>query len=268
MSRLVNIMFKLTPFPSYLIVVAILGSIACSCKSTKVTSGYFETLKKDTSISRYISPDLETKIQAGDVLGILFKSLNIEENARYNSGAGINITGTNLPAYPVDADGNIKVNRLGTVKVAGMTRRELARKLETDILLYLKDPIAEISFLNHKITVIGSIVRPQVLNLVEEKITLLDAIALSGDLTPGARKEDIMIIRNSNDQKIIKHINLSEHSIFNSPWYYLQAEDIVYVPTDYSKEEKEERRRRLQTNLSLAASGLSLLIIIIDRLTR
>jgi polysaccharide export outer membrane protein len=121
-----------------------------------------------------------------------------------------------------------------------------------------------VQYLNRKITVLGEVQKPQVLNLPDEQMSLLDAIAYSGDVKEKANRADIMIIRENGTEKKIKHINLEDHSLFSSPWYYLQANDIVYVMADSKKRDDDERRRMLQTTFSLAASGVSLILIIIN----
>ena len=102
----------------------------------------------------------------------------------------------------------------------------------------------------------------------DEQLTLLDALVLSGDLKEKANKTDIMIIRESGTEKKIKHINLEDHSFLSSPWYYMQPNDIVYVMADKGVSEKEERRRTLQTTLSLVASGVSLIVIILNSILK
>jgi polysaccharide export outer membrane protein len=132
----------------------------------------------------------------------------------------------------------------------------------------LREPVVNVQYLNRKITVLGEVQRPQVINLADERISLIDALVVSGDLNEKANRKDIMIIRDSSSVKKVKHINLEDHSVFSSPWYYLQANDIVYVMTDKRNIDKEDRRRSLQTSLSLIASGISLIVIIINALTR
>ena len=242
-------------------------AILSSCATTN-NSYYFKTLKKATTISGFISNDLESKIRKGDNLGIIINSLSVEENAKFNS-AGLLITekGT-LPGYLVKPDGTIRLYRFGNVKVEGLTRRELADKMQADLLPYLKEPIVNVTYLNHKVTVMGEVASPQVLNMPEEQMSLLDAIVLSGDVKESARRDDILVIRENGTQKQVKHINLENHSILTSPWYYVQPNDIVYVMPDINKTNTEEKRRRVQNTLSLAASGISLLIIILNRVVK
>jgi polysaccharide export outer membrane protein len=241
----------------------ICGLLSCS---TPKSTQYFETIKKDTTISGFVSNDMESKIRRGDNLGITISSLSPEENAKHNS-AGLIVTerGT-VPTYMVQPDGTIKLYRFGNVMVEGMTRRELGDKLQKDLLPFLKEPIVNVTYLNHKVTILGEVGTPQVINMQSEQMSVLEAISISGDMRENARKDRVMIIRETPNEKKINYINLQDHSIFTSPWYYLQPNDVVVVYPDTSKTDTEEKRRRLQTTLSLVASGLSLLIIILDRI--
>jgi len=83
-----------------------------------------------------------------------------------------------------------------------------------------------------------------------------------------ARRNDIMIIRETGNEKKVKHVNLEDHSIFTSPWYYVQPNDIVIVSPDFEKRDKEAKRARFQTNFGIIVSTVSLVIIILDRIFR
>jgi polysaccharide export outer membrane protein len=240
---------------------------ATSCATSK-NSYYFKTLDKDTTIKGFIAGDYQSRIRSGDNLGITITSLSPEENLKFNS-AGLIVTekGT-VPAYIVHPDGTIKLYRFGDVKVTGLTRRELADKLINDLKPYLKEPIVNVTYLNHRVTVMGEVANPQVINMQEEQMSLLDAIVMSGDLRENAKRNDILVIRQNGNEKKVKHVNLEDHSIFSSPWYYVQPDDIVYVMPDTERTATEEKRRNLQTTLSLVASAASLLIIIVDRIVR
>ena len=102
----------------------------------------------------------------------------------------------------------------------------------------------------------------------EEQISLIDAIVLSGDVTPNAKRNDITVIREEGNTKKVKHVNLEDHSLFSSPWYYVKPNDIIFVPTDSDKYVKEEKRKKIQTTISLAASLASLFIIILNRVIK
>jgi polysaccharide export outer membrane protein len=241
-----------------------------SCATIK-NSRYFSTLTRDTTIRGFVSNDFESKIQKKDILAISISSLSKEMDAQFNEAAASsgNITNTQAaPGYFVNEKGNILVHHLGVIHVEGLTRRELQEKLQKDLVPYMKEPIASVEYLNHKVTVMGEVEKPQVLNMPNDQMSLIDVIVSSGDMTESANKADILIIRETGNEKQIKHINLENHSIFSSSWYYMQPNDIVYVQSDKMKSDKEEKRRALQTTLSLIVSGVSLLFIIINSLTR
>ncbi|HRO16588.1 MAG TPA: polysaccharide biosynthesis/export family protein [Ferruginibacter sp.] len=246
-------------------VIVLLSTTACRTPK-QLTS--FSQVQNDTTISKYVSENLETKIRKGDNLGISINSLSMEENARFNSniikgiGEDANVV---VPGYQVSVDGTIKMYRLGEIKVEGYTRKELAAYLQKELAAYLREPLVSVSYLNRKVTIMGGVSNPQVLNISGEQITIFDALATAGDITEKGRVDNVLIIRDNDSSKEFKRIDLQNHSIFNSPWYYLKANDIVYVTPDFSRVEREEKRRKLQMTLSLVASGASLLFLLLNR---
>lgn len=248
------------------IVVLILTVIAfTSCAPTK-TAYYFRTLQKDTTLSGLVNKELDSKIIAGDKLRISINSLNKQEDELYSlkSEAGI----TAQTGYDVSREGTILVHKIGQVHAAGLTRKELAMFLQKELTPYLKDPIVSVEYLNHKVTVTGEVEHPQVINLADEQISLIDALVISGDVKQTARRDHIMVIREEANQKKVKILNLEDHSIFSSPWYYLKPNDIVYVIPDEAKRQREEKRARFQSTFAIAVSTVSLLVIILDRIFR
>ncbi len=257
-----------TPLYISFIFIALTIFLLPSCKITR-QSQYFEILqKKDTTLTNVVTNNFESKIIVGDRLAISVSSLSLQEDALFNGNTGstsATATGATGGGYTVQEDGTIYLHRLGKTQVAGLTRRELAHQIEQKLLLYLKEPIVQVNFLNHRITVIGEVGKPQILQMPEEQISLLDALILSGNPLPEAQKSNITIIRENGNTKQVKHANMEDISIFSSPWYYVKPNDIVLVSSDADKYAKAERRKELQTTLSLAASGISLLIIILTQ---
>ena len=241
--------------------------IMVSCKVTQPSS-YFSNLKKDTILAGAVTSDFELKIMKGDRLSIAVSSLSTVEDAFFNSAGSVGGGTAKSGGYVVQQDGTVLLHRLGTVSAAGITRKELSRKLEDNLLSYMKEPIVQVNFLNHKVTVMGEVRTPQVLSMPDEPLSIIDALLLSGDLTEKGKRTDIAIIREEGADKKVKHVNLENNSIFSSPLYYLQPNDIVLVSANNEKFIKEENRRKLQTSLSLVASGISFLIIILDRVLK
>ena len=265
------------PKSSRLNIVVALGILLTtalsSCTPTK-NSYYFKTLPNDTNIPGTMAKGPELQIKKNDVLSIVVSSLNPAEDAVYNSAAGVSgnigvISGTNPTGsgYVVDANGNIQFHRLGIIHAEGMTRRELKNKIQRDILPYLKDPIVNVLFVNHNVTVFGEVGKSQVLSMPEEQLSIIDVIATSGDLSMSARKDNILIIRETSNGKQFKRVNMENHSIFTSEWYYLQPGDVVYVEPNDKRVNEENRNRRQQT-LSVVVTSVSFALLILDRIFR
>ncbi|MFT3908115.1 MAG: polysaccharide biosynthesis/export family protein [Ferruginibacter sp.] len=253
-----------------LLAIIFLGlAVMSSCRISR-SATYFKTLVKDTTLTGFISNDFESKIQKKDVLGITVSSMSKEMDEKFNAAALVvnQSAQSALPGYLVNEQGSITVHFLGAIPAEGLTRKELKEKLEKSLLPYLKDPIITVQYLNHKVTVLGEVTKPQVLNMPEEQLSLIDVIVSSGDVKEQADRKKIMIVRESKNEKIVKYVNLEDNSIFSSPWYYIQPNDIVYVMPDNKRYVKEEKRKRIQTTLSLVASLASLAITIVNYILR
>jgi polysaccharide export outer membrane protein len=118
---------------------------------------------------------------------------------------------------------------------------------------------------NYKVTVLGEVNKPSVIPVPNEKITLLEAIGFAGDLTLFAKRDNVLLIREEQGKKTIKRLNLSSSEIFNSPYYYLKSDDVVYVEANKAKVASTSSTRLW---LPVLFSGLSLTAIVIDRITR
>jgi polysaccharide export outer membrane protein len=215
-------------------------------------------------------------IQTNDLLNITVTSLNPEASMVFNSPnitmpVTSSSTGTTptsgygtpqLMGYLVSTDGTIKFPVIGSVKVAGLTKRQLENLLADTLSArkLLVDPIVTARFLNFRVTVLGEVGRPTTLNVANERISILEALGLAGDLTIYARRDNVVLIREEGDKKIIKRINLNNNDILYSPYYYLKTNDIVYVEP---RKEKIQSTSRTQQLLPIILSAASLLAIIV-----
>lgn len=235
----------------------ILLTLLSSCSTSKKTT-YFQDIPNDTTLANLVSKDFEPKIQKGDLLGITVSSLSPENTAIYN--APQNAEGP-LTGYLVDKEGNIEFIKLGAIHVDGMTRKELKAKLEKDLTSYLAQPVVAIGFLNRHVTLMGA-VSPQVLPMPADNMTLLDALAASGDIGEKGRADNVLVIREKDSSKEFKRLNLTDESVFYSPYFYLKPNDIVYVEPVKKKQDNTLRV------VSYITSGLSIVIFIIDRILK
>lgn len=230
-----------------------------SCLISK-PGNYFKNITRDTIISNTSNIPAELQIKTKDILSISISSINKLEDELYNSASSLGM-GT-VAGYQVTQEGYVHIHKLGKIKVAGLTRKQLKAMLEKDLEPYLKDAIVEIGFANHYITVLGEIGKQQVLSIPQEHISIVDVLAQSGGISPVTKLSSVMIIRERADVKEFKHVNLEDHSIFTSPYYYLQPNDVVVLNQDEKIVKQQLRRERYQQYSSIVFQTLSVAIII------
>lgn len=236
-----------------------------SCGDPKHVT-YFPGIK-DGSIQSN-TPFPESVIQKNDLLSISVSSLNADATAVFNpGGAGAGAAaGAGAVAQPVgylvNSEGNIQFPILGSIKAEGLTKNQLKDKISKQLIdnKLLLDPIVTIRYLNFRVTVLGEVNHPTVVSVPNEKISLLEALGLAGDMTIYAKRDNVLVIRETNDQKILKRINLNSDEIFTSPYYYLQSNDIVYVEPNHTKVNSTSTSMQWAP---LVFSSLSLILIAI-----
>jgi polysaccharide export outer membrane protein len=241
-----------------------------SCVNTK-KAVYFSD-QRNGSFDAPAVPKLV--IQTNDLLNISVSSLNPEASAVFNqpnnnnsNGSATSATTTTATGFLVDGDGNIQYPFLGVIKAAGLTKDELKDKITKSLVdkKLLVDPIVTVRFLNFKVTVLGEVAHPTVVTVPSERISLLEAIGLAGDLTIYAKRDNILVIRDEDGKKVTHRLNLNSTELFNSPYFYLKSNDVVYVEPNKSK---VASTGRAQLWLPIVFSALSLGVIVVDRLTR
>jgi len=216
-----------------------MGNFLFSCTSTKKIA-YFNNQPEGIYANK--TPLIQQNIVPNDLLSITVSSLNPEATAIFNnssvsSAPTAGATVKNATGYLVEQDGTIEFPLLGRIQAAGLTKTELAeflRKTLEDKKLLI-DPIVVINFLNYRVTVLGEVARPMVVTVPNEKISLLEAVGMAGDLTPYARRDNVLLIREENGKRLLKRINLNSGDIFNSPYYYLKSNDIIYAEPNKTK---------------------------------
>ena len=164
--------------------------------------------------------------------------------------------------YLVDTEGNIDFPVLGKIKLLDLTVEE-GKKLITQKLSdgYLKDPIVNIRILNFRISVLGEVNNPGSFAVSGQRISIMEALGLAGDLTMKAKRENVLIVRDFNGTKTYSRINLTNKEVFNSPVYYLTQNDIVYVEPNHSAMSSSKGDTRLLYILSISSVLISLAIL-------
>lgn len=188
--------------------------------------------------------DLEPVLHKNDLLSISVSSVNPEAVEIFNVSKVVatqysTVSGTAAQGsgYLIDQEGYIRFPILGKIEAAGKTkkmlREELTNALESKELLI--DPIVDVRYLNFKVSVLGEVKNPSVLTIPNEKVSLLEALGLAGDITIYGNKENVSLIREENGMRKLRRLDLTSGEIFNSPYYYLKSNDIVYVEPKQSK---------------------------------
>ena len=261
----------LQPFKHTFFLLSIIGVTlsAVSCTSTKQVV-YLNDLS-DTTTGSLSSAQInfENPIQKNDQLWIMVGGSNPLDLIALNSanGIGTGTTATVAPTsgsaigYLVEADGSIKVPYIGKVQAEGLSRLQLENKLTELFKDYTKNPVVNVRFLNYSFSVMGEVLRAGRFNMVNERTTILEAITMAGDLTDLGKRDNVLVVREVNGQRNFARVNLLSKDLFNSPYYYLKTNDVVYVEPVKAK---FINRTGVPQYLSIVAVGLSLLITIIN----
>ena len=157
--------------------------------------------------------------------------------------------------YLVDTNGDIVFPILGKIHVAGLSRLELRDLIKEKLISgdYIKDPVVTVQFLNYKVSVMGEVARPGSFTITGDRITLLEALSMAGDLTIYGRRDRVAVIREENGKRTILFHDLRSSEILTSPCYYLQQNDIVYVEPNKAKAGQRDINQNNSVSVWLSA---------------
>jgi polysaccharide export outer membrane protein len=217
-------------FLSEKIVVFLIMVVLSSCSSKKDIL-YFSDIKQGDKDKLELQ---ENKIQLNDILNVLITSSNPDLSIAYNTAIHSNAS---INGYLVGNDGTITLPVLGKVKVEGLSFSELENVLQSKLIedKHLSNPIVMVRLLNAKFTVLGEVNAPGTYNFNEQNISLIQALGYAGDLTIHGKRKNILIIREENNVKSYATIDLTSKNWFNTPYYYIKPNDVIYVNPDSPK---------------------------------
>lgn len=234
----------------------------CSC-SSKRNLVYFSDLSDKAEITDKIVNQIEPRIQVADILDVAVNTMSAESNVLFTANPSRQGTVNSYherDGYKVDNNGYINFPVAGSVKLAGLTIEEAQRALAKEINKYVKEPIVNIKYLNFRVTVIGEVNRPETFNITNERINLLEALGRAGDMTPYGKRENVLVIRENGDQRILVRMDLNKKDILNSPYFYLKQNDVVYVEADKTKEKIFSNSNRLMPVWLTAISSVTVIV--------
>jgi polysaccharide export outer membrane protein len=238
----------------------------CSCANTKQIT-YLQGSLDSSKLSEVKIPDL--KIQKGDILEITVYSDNANKaiapfNRTATAGAaeGASATGASGGAeYLVDNQGNIHFPVLGPLAVEGKTKPELIKMLSDSIeRKYLTGTYYNIRFLNNRITLLGELNKPGPYSVPNERVNVLEAIGMAGDLTFFGRRDNVLVIREINGKREFGRIDLRDPNLFLSPYFQLQQNDVVYV--DATKKKVSANDQSTIRTVSIASAIISTIAVV------
>ncbi|MDE6316794.1 MAG: polysaccharide biosynthesis/export family protein [Muribaculaceae bacterium] len=223
------------------------GLIACvsSCRTPKDIA-YFQGQGNGQSIE-VVSPNFLTAqpddrlsisvhardAQLAEIFNLPIQSRNQSSVTTGRSSSASRSSGSNqMSVYTVDNYGDIEFPELGTIHVAGLTRQEIAQMIKDELVSrkLLKDPTITVEFVDHSFTVLGAVGSPGRIIFDRDKLNLIEAIALAGDLQINGQRENVMVYRMIDGKQKAYEVNLTDpHSIYSSPAYYIQQNDVIYV---------------------------------------
>ena len=218
---------------SILLVLLVVSAASCS---TYKKINYIQDAQLDTALTMIANQGI--LIRPMDMISIVVSSRDPELARIYNlpvvtyqAGSESSVSNFNqrLIGYSVDNDGNIQFPELGTIHVAGLNRWQLAELIREKLSSLVKDAVVTVQFMNFKISVTGEVTSPGVFDISGDKITIFEAISLARNLTIYGRRDGVYVIREQNGSRTIYQVDLRTVDMFNSPAYYLQQNDVVYV---------------------------------------
>lgn len=208
----------------YLLLVILL----CSCGSSKRIT-YFQDLNRSVVTREKVTNYIASTIQHDDILGISISSLNPESSAVFNFASNAGNGDTQIfSGNVVDEKGEIQLPVIGSMKAYGLTTAQLKENIRIKLIPYLKEPVVMIKLINFKISVMGDVANPGLFKVPSERLTIPEAISLAGDLNMTALRK-ILIIRENDGERLFVTVDLTKKSVFNSPYYYLKTNDVIYV---------------------------------------
>jgi polysaccharide export outer membrane protein len=255
--------------PAGLFIVVMMSSCGSTRQYTYM-QGKFDTAR----LSQIQTPD--PTIQVGDILTVVVYSDNPAATAIYNqplittasggsdeksaagaTGGTASFTGASptTGGYLVDELGNIEFQGLGLLHVGGLTRSGLKQKLDSSLKKYLLNPYYTIRFLNYKFTMLGEVNRQGIYSIPGDHINLLEALGMAGDITFYGRRDNILIIRQTNGIREFARLDITKPEIMASPYFYLQQNDVVYV---------EQTRKKIAADDQLTTRNISLTLTIVS----
>lgn len=249
-------------FVLFLFLISIL-----SCSTRKEIVYYQDIDSREFSSLESINS--HPKIQINDILNISTAALNPESVLPFSFNTGEN-TGTQprqvellkLTGYLVNSEGEINFPQLGKIEVEGKTTQEIQEILEEKLSVYIKNPTVNVRIINYKFTIQGEVMQPGTFEIIEENMTLPQALGLAGDLTINGKRDNILIYRQEGDKRKVKRIDLTQTDWMNTEYFFIKPNDIIYVEPNNPKVKSAGFVSNVGTLLSVVSILFSAVVLL------
>ncbi|MBQ3633577.1 MAG: polysaccharide biosynthesis/export family protein [Paludibacteraceae bacterium] len=222
----------------YLFALGLFAVMATGCVTQKQMT-YLQDAdsSKADSINRVFRAQSETVIRKGDALTITVNALDKEAVVPYNMativtatpGSGSVQTTPMLQYYIVDENGDVEMPVLGRLHVDGLKRPEVEQLVKQRLEQQVLNPLVQVKLVGAKVSVLGEVNAPSQVPMTSGRMTILEALAAAGDMTPYGRRDNVLVTREVDGKLEIARVNLRSADLYTSPYYYLQQNDVVYV---------------------------------------
>lgn len=254
---------------SRILLAAAVLPILFSCKS-KHDLAYFTDLEQ-SSQGTLATQQYTYKLEPENELVIVVKAEVPEAAARFNQPYfNVAPAGTTevegqpkIQTYQIDDKGNIEFPELGSIHVAGMTTYQVKDLLTERLQQYLKDPVVTVSLIGYSVSVIGEVGRPMTIYTAADRFSVLDALAQCGDLTEYARRDNVLVMRRTDDNQIeYGRLDLHSSSITSSPYFWLKNNDVIVVEPNSIKQDNSKVNQSNTYRLSVWTTILGLVSVV------
>ena len=251
--------------------VVLTALLVTSCASQK-RAWYLQDAQPFTP--EQIAENGQIRIKPLDRLTIVVNSKDPELAVPFNSSSLSSLTGAtnygsatnqSLQIRTVDENGQLEMPVIGKIECKGKTRSELAQAIADKIVEggYINDPTVNVQFADMKISVIGEVARPGHYDVTRDKLSIFDALAMAGDLTIYGIRTDVAVAREVDGVRTIEYLDLTSKELFNSPAFYIQQNDVIYVKPNKYKAQAGEISQNRNFYLSLVGTAISVATLII-----
>jgi polysaccharide export outer membrane protein len=248
----------------YFAALAVITAVMSACSTHQSTLTYFEDLSS-TDTGEFTKGDYSIKIVPDDELFISVTSIEPTATSIYNlPQTNPATTGTlqeqsqlKQQTYRVDAEGNIMFPVIGKVHVEGLTTLQLTKDLASRISADVHDPIVHVELVNFRVNVLGEVAKPGAITINRDRYTLLDALADAGDMTPYGERTNVLLIREEGGKRVYHRLNLNDSKLLESPYFYLQQNDVVLVQANKIRQENAKYNQNNAYKLSVISTIVS-----------